>query len=169
MTDELVERLHDRAYCGRGVDSLCLDAAAEIQRLREVCQEQHKLLVERAGKISGLEVLVRALRDVNTSLDSEKYKDLQPWASQLEKIVAQQHARIEELTHAMQFIGKSAELFIKEGEIPLPEVSRSPEESFSSTCEGGNLAPGTGDQASLPRSDDLREAAAPPAEEMPTP
>lgn len=151
MTDELLERLTDRAYCGKGVDSLCLDAAAEIQRLREVSQEQQKLLVDRARKISGLQVLVRALRDVNASLDGEKYNNVQPWAIHLEETVVKQHARIEELTHALQFIGKSADLFIKEGEIPLPEVSLSPGESSSSTCEGGTPAPGIGDQASPPR------------------
>jgi len=172
MTDELLFRLNDRANCGKGVDSLCLDAAAEITRLQEVCREQQSLLTVRNARINALDSLVRALRDVNASQDGEQYQlngGYRNWMIYLEQTVLRHHARIEELTHALDFIGKSADLFIKADDSRLPEVSRSPEESFSSTCEGGNLAPGTGDQASLPRSDDLREAVVPPAAGMPTP
>jgi len=172
MTDELLERLNDRAHCGKGVDSLCLDAAAEITRLREVCREQQSLLAVRHARINALDSLVRALRDVNASQDGEQYPlngGYRNWVIHLEQTVLRHHARIEELTHALDFIGKSADLFIKADDSRLPEVSRSPAESSSSTCEGGTPVHGTAGQASPPLSNDLREAVVPPAAGMPTP
>jgi len=176
MTDELLFRLNDRAihnaHCGKGVDSLCLDAAAEITRLREVCREQQDLLAVRNARINALDALVRALRDVNASQDGEQYVrggGFRNWVIHLEQTVLRHHQRIEELTHALDFIGKSADQFIKEGDSRLPEVSRSPLVFSSLTCGGDTPVHGTDGQASPLLSDDLREAVVPPAAGTPTP
>lgn len=76
MTDELCDRLRDRAYSGKAEDTLSLDAVAEITRLREIVDEQRKSIVAYADKTGCLEKLVRALRDVNAQLDSPAWNDV---------------------------------------------------------------------------------------------
>lgn len=50
---DIVDQLRDRAYCGKGVDTLCERAAEEIERLRQVSRQENPNLTDEEREAIG--------------------------------------------------------------------------------------------------------------------
>ena len=148
MTD-LRQRLLDRAYSGKGVDTLCIEAESELKRLSEIVDAQLENLRKGNDREVLLRRLVTALRDVNASLDRESIRD----ETSAAKAVALAN-RVEDMTRGLRFLAKAAELIATEDGSRPHEVSRWLSESASSPSACGDSAPAPGGQESRPQPDD---------------
>lgn len=60
---DLIDRLRDRAYCGKGVDRLCEEAADELGRLRIALDCYCRSSAAAAAEINGLNAQVKKLEE----------------------------------------------------------------------------------------------------------